>query len=372
MPWVPRRRFWSWPENGVDLSPPVVRQLYEAGFAGAIRSPEAWGRFHDTFGDAFGDPIAHEGRFAGGGAGSLVFPWVFVGSAFPGCWPGEQGQGRGDCVSWSTRNALLLTMAADIAYGEPDEATGQKEVIPAVPAEGVADGVLSTEAIYWYRGYDGDGWFCPEAARVACNQGGCVLRQRYTAGSLDLTRYNSRTAGRWGKSPPPSDVVALTGLHPAHRAAELTSLEQVRDFLAQGFGVSGCGSEGWSDKRDANGVSERSGSWAHAMAIIGWDARPSTVQLYGGELGLQLNSWGRWNSGPREVRDSAGAVPPSLKARWVECGLVSAATGNLLIPEGSNWCRARDLARREFLAFSGVRGWDRASGSAVRAARRAA
>jgi hypothetical protein len=70
------------------------------------------------------------------------------------------------------------------------------------------------------------------------------------------------------------------------------------------------------------------------MSIIGADDRKEIHQKYGGPLVLLLNSWGRFNAGPRKVLGT-----------------------DIEIPEGSFWARWKDVARREYIAYSGVNGW---------------
>lgn len=357
MPWLPRRVFQDWPGDAVDLGVDEVRRLYEQGFAGCRYDPEATARFRQEQPEPDGEEVCHRYGLAGSGAGKLVAPWLLVQEMFPGCWPGAQGQARGDCVSWGTRNATLLTLVCDVVSGQVDPVSGRPEQKPDVPSGGIADGVLSTEAYYWHRGYDGDGWMCEAAANVATKTSGAFLRKPYPELGLDLTSYSGRTAGKWGRSKPPSEVTGVGAAHKVHQATEARDFESRRDLLFNGYGLLDCGGEGYSDKRDENGVARRSGSWAHSMCEIGCDDRPEIHQKYGGPLVLILNSWARWNSGPREVYQSAGLVPAEKKQRWAELGLVSPSTGNLLIPEGSFWCRWNECSRREAIAFSGVNGW---------------
>lgn len=359
MPWVPRKQFNDWPGDAVDLPTSKVQELYENGFAGCSYSQEATQRFYDGFAHPVGEEAVSKFGLAESGAGKLVIPYVHVLLAYPGCWPGRQGQARGDCVSWGTRNALLLTLCCDVAAGTPDQVTGKVEELPEVSAEGVADGVLSTEAIYWYRRHGGDGWFCPEAATVASKESGCLVRKDYPELGVNLTSYSGSTAGKYGRTPPPDTVGQVLRKNLAHQATEATNFETVRDLLANGYGCSSCGGEGFSDQRDEWGVSSRRGSWAHAMGVIGVDDRPTTHQAHGGPLVLILNSWAKWNRGGREIRDSRNLIPAEVAAAYERSGLLDPSTKGLLIPEGSFWSRWADVSRREFLHFSGVNGWPR-------------
>lgn len=352
-----KNKFEEWPQGADNLAIDKVIEMYTNGFIGAKSDPENMERFRASLEQPIGEDIATAQDFADSGAGKLIVPFVHVLEMFPGCWPGRQGQGRGDCVSWSTRNATLGTMVCDIVSALPDEVTGKPEEKPEVSTEGIADGVLSTESFYWYRGYDGDGWQCPDAADVATKTSGAMVRKNYTELDVDLTSYSSRMAGKYGSRKPPENIRQVGALHRVHKATMVSSFEALRDFLNNGFFASTCGGEGLSDRRDDNGVSKRSGSWAHAMAYIGADDRDVVKQVYGEPLVLDLNSWAKWNSGPRDILQSAAMVPSHKKDEWVQKGIVNAATGNIMIPEGSCWVKYSEMRRREMIIFSGINGW---------------
>lgn len=326
--------FKSWPMRE-GLTPAEVIELYDSGFAGALpATPEVREQFQAaiiaTGGELYGSNI---GTFAGSHAGKLVAHFTHVMRIYPGCWPGP-AQGRGDCVTHNDKNAKIYSHVGDIVSGTPDQKTGLLEGPVEVSAEGIAQGLFSSEVSYWFRGSNGDGWYCEAAATVATKKAGCVVRKNYPDIGIDLTRYSASLAGKWGRTPPPEEVRDALDNNMVYTATTLRSFEEVRDFLGNGYGVSSCGSEGFSSARDDNGVSSRRGSWAHAMAYIGADDRPETHEKYGGPLVLVLNSWGRWNSGPRTVMGT-----------------------DIQIPEGAFWARWKDISRRTMIAYSGISGW---------------
>ncbi len=356
MAWA-RKKFHDWPEDATALTTERVAELYANGFAGATYSADAVAEFNAAMLQPDGVHVCHSSGMAESGAGKLVIPFVHVLEMFPGCWPGAQGQARGDCVSWGARNAALMTMVCDIVSGQPDEKSGKPEEKPDVPAGGISDGVLSTEAFYWWRGYNGDGWQCPSVAKVACQKSGLVLRKNYPEFGVDLTRYSGSTAGKYGSRAPGDDVVKVVTQHLIHQATNASNYEARRDLLHNGYGLIDCGGEGWSSSRDEYGMSKRSGSWSHSMSEIGFDDRDSTKQKFGEPLVCILNSWAKWNSGPRDIFQSAALVPPEKKAAWAAAGITNPATGNIMIPEGSFWTLASTCNRREVYAFSGAHGW---------------
>jgi hypothetical protein len=268
------------------------------------------------------------------GAGKLWAPWKCIEEVFPGSLPAS-AQTRGDCVSHSTRNAVLGTLACEIIAGKPDEVTGILEGVPDQPDEARRDGVLSTEAIYWFRGHGGDGWSCDHAAEMVLTKSGAWLRKNYPDLGIDLTRYSGPIAGKWGSSSPPASIVEIGRQHLVRTATRARTFEEVRDLLANGYCISSCGSEAFSNKRDENGFSPRSGGvWHHAMAYLGVDDRDEIKAKYGEPLILVENSWGKWNTGPRSVLGSPLEIPP-----------------------GGFWAKWSDIKNRYCIAFSSINGW---------------
>ena len=360
---APGTHAWEGSRAPIDLlTPQDIQRAYEDGWAGAYRDPEE----HEALlsenqaltGYGTIDDAATANGWAESGKGKLIVPYIMVEEAYPGCQPGPAQEG-GDCVSHSAKNAALGSMVAEVVAGEPDEVSGLTEGLPEVSPTGVKQGVLSTEAVYWWRRSSGHGWYCSAAARVMQKESGCWLRKDYPELGFDLTRYSGRMSERWGRTPPTGNVAQAGKLHLCRAFAQARTAGAQRDALANGYFLSTCGMEGFSNSRDSYGVSTRRGQWAHAMAYIGWDDRAVVVRKYGGPLALVLNSWGVWNTGNREIFDSAQYVPTDKKQRWIELGLVSRATGNLLIPQGSFWARFADVSRREVLAVSSVNGWPR-------------
>lgn len=326
----------EWQQRADALPTSEVVKMYESGFAGCVHEPqerdEFRGRAQQQFGTVNGGDLAHANGWAGVGAGQLVIPFVFILRFFPGCLPGA-AQERGDCVSHNEKNKNLLTAACDIASGKPDQESGKLESAPELTAAGLSDGAFSTEWFYWWRGYGGDGWSCDASANVAVKHG-IMLRKAYPDLGIDLTKYSGSLAGKFGSRSPDDKMDAEGKLHLVRGQVEVSGPEQIRDFLANGYGIGSCGSEGFSSQRDENGVSRRSGSWSHAMAIIGFDDRPDIVAKYGGPLLLVQNSWGKFNSGPRRILGTT-----------------------IDIPEGSFWARWVDVKNRYYVAASSVNGW---------------
>lgn len=314
-----------------------VVSAYEKGFIGAYSDPEAEEALMDYIRSSGGIPDGAMACQAYGleesGKGKLSTPFMEILELYPDSLPGG-AQGRGDCVSWSTRNAGLGVLCCEITSGKPDEVTGKLEGAPEVSEAARLSGVLSTEAIYNWRRHGGDGWSCSAAAQVLLKDSGLWLRKKYAEIDVDFTTYSSRNAGIYGSSTPPESWRAIGKDHLVRTATEVNDFEELRDLLANGYCVSSCGSEGFSNKRDEHGVSSRQGSWAHAMAYLAADDRDEIKKIYKEPLILVQNSWGEWNDGPRRVLGT-----------------------NINIPIGSFWARWSDIKGRSMYAFSGVNGW---------------
>lgn len=314
-----------------------VVAAYEKGFVGAYGDPEAAEALRDQIKAAGGIP---DGAMACAayaleetGKGKLSLPVLEILKLYPDCLPGG-AQGRGDCVSWSSRNAALGTMCCEITSGLPDPNSGRLEGAPEVSDTARLNGVLSTEAIYNWRRHGGDGWSCAAAAQVMLNDSGLWLRKKYDEIDVDFTQYSSRNAGLYGSRTPPDSWREIGKLHLVQTITEIEEFEALRDLLANGYCVSSCGGEGFSSQRDDNGVSPRKGGWAHALAYLGVDDRDVIKQIYKEPLVLVQNSWGAWNDGSRRIFGTS-----------------------IDIPVGSFWARWSDIKNRYMVAISGVNGW---------------
>lgn len=314
-----------------------VVKAYETGFIGATCDAEEMDKLRAVIAAAGGIPDGAMACSQYGleetGKGKLSLPFLEVFKLYPECLPGP-AQGRGDCVSHSSKNGGLLSMCCEVTSGKPDEVTGKVEGAPEVSEAGRLAGVLSTEAIYNWRRHGGDGWSCGAAARVMLNESGLWVRKNYPEINVDFTNYSARNAGIYGSRTPPDSWLKIGQEHLVRTATVLNSYEELRDMLHNGFGISSCGGEGFSSQRDENGVSPRRGGWAHAMAYIAVDDRPEIISIYKEPLICVQNSWGVWNDGSRRIYGT-----------------------NIDIPHGAFWARWSDIKNREMIAFSSVMGW---------------
>lgn len=308
-----------------------LQRRYESGESGVYFDPEANARFLAEMPDPIGEDAAHKYGFVGSGKGMLSLPYLHVLKYYPNAFPGPPQLG-GSCVSHGQKNANVVSMCSDIALALPDEVTGKLEIAPEISAEAERSGVLSTEAIYWYRGHGGHGWFCGSSAMVSTTSAGLVLRKEYDG--FDLTKV-SNVQMNYGSRKPPESVTEQVNKNLLRTSTKVSEKDALRDYIAEGYGVNSCGGESFSNTRDEFGFSARTREgWPHSMAYFGVDDRPEAVAKFGDTRFLVMNSWGRWNKGPREV--------------WGT---------NILIPEGSFWANWNDIKNRDNYVMSGAHGW---------------
>ena len=349
----------DWPARKNRMTTAQIVKMYSEGYKGARYDKESEEKLAAEVEIAQASDVAHSYGFADSGKGRLSAPFIHVLNAYPKAWPGP-AQERGSCVLHNGRNVLLGTLCAEVVAGLPDEVSGKREGFPKVSAVAEKNGVLAIEPGYWLRGHSGDGYSCPANMRDMTNTIGAVLRKDYPELDINLEELDSKLAGKYhDKSQVPKQLLKGFGKNLIRSSTFADEMEEVRDLLWQDFFFSTCGSEGFSNKRDAHGVSSRKGRWAHAMAYIGFDDRPVVYGLYGEPLVLILNSWGTWNKGPREIVDSAKLVPKNKKEKYLRKNIVSKDSGNILIPKGSFWSRWSDVRNRTMIAAAGLEGWGR-------------
>lgn len=264
-------------------SPEQIELIYSSGFQGVVETPQdAYMAFRTNvprFYDAY--PQAR-----GLGAGRLSLPFRCVLALEPE-FGRYEAQTTGDCVSHATRNGGMVDYCCDAYFGE----TTYK-------------GRFATENIYGWRGHGGQGASCVKLATYVSPEGpgGYLPRQKYTGSggqSVDLSTYNSRIGHNWGRGGTPDWLNEIAATNKALRVYSCKSIEEARDAVAFGFGISRCSYMGFSNTRNEDGLARRSGRWSHAESWIGCDDTEWAHDKYGGALFCEQNSWGLWNRGPK-------------------------------------------------------------------------
>lgn len=280
-------------------TPEEILEMYNNGFEGAICDPkDIAALLGELKTPLFGAAAYH---LHGAGEGKLSLPFKSLLKFDPGFGPAER-QTTGDCVSHATRNAVDITRAVEIDIKlEPEsfEARG------------------ATEGIYQSRGHKGQGMSCSIAARYVNQIGGILIRRNY--GAIDLSTYNSGVGAN--HRIPQSVYKTEAQKNQVKTISMVTTIQEARDALANGYALSVCSGFGFSSTRDRNGIAKRSGSWSHAMAWIACDDTKTRLKE---TLFLVQNSWGKWNSGPRVHGQPEGSF-------WIR----EADARNMLAGQGS-------------------------------------
>lgn len=252
-------------------SPEDLFKLYKGGFSGCLWEPHIFEHLIEISKYAYFSDGSR--RIVGSGKGKLSTPYKSVYKFDKN--PYNERQTTGDCVSHSTRNAIDVTRAVEIDVHNDRESW-------------IARG--ATEAIYGARGHAGEGMSCARAAEFVSKYGGVLVRKEYK-GVIDLTKYNGSLGAGWGGRGLPDKVIDLANDHQIKTVSLVRTIEEARDALANGYGISVCSMYGFSSTRDKKGFAKPQGQWAHAMAWIACDDTGKEPAF------LVQNSWGKWNSG---------------------------------------------------------------------------
>jgi hypothetical protein len=163
-----------------------------------------------------------------------------------GSYPAYPAQQIGDCTSFGSGHATDLLQCVEIAIGHEPEA--YKEVC--------------TEAIYGMgreiAGMLGGGDGCFGAAVAKAVMKGVAPREA-------VGPYSGRRAQEWGARGTPADVQAKAAEHPVKATAMVTTLDELDAALGNGYPVIVCSDQGFTMTRDADGLCQPRGSWAHCV-----------------------------------------------------------------------------------------------------------
>ncbi len=253
------------------FSPQDLYNNYRKGFSGCLWEQHVFDLLMEESKYAYFSDGAR--KIKNSGKGKLSTPYKSVLKFDKN--PYNERQTTGDCVSHGTRNACDVSRAVEIDVHKEREGW-------------IAKG--ATEAIYGARGHGGQGMSCARAATFVSQSGGVLVRKNYK-GVIDLSKYNGNVGAGWGGRGLPDPVIDLANDHQIKTASLVTTIEEARDALANGYGLAVCSSYGFSNKRDSKGFAKTSGSWAHAMAWIACDDTGNEPAF------LVQNSWGKWNDG---------------------------------------------------------------------------
>jgi hypothetical protein len=182
----------------------------------------------------------------------------------------------GDCVSFGAAHACEYLLAVQIATGSDQE---WHEIFPPWIYAG-SRVVIGQGRI----GCRSDGSVGAWAAAWLLESGGGALQ----ADAPGVPAYSGSLARDWGCHGPPKQFADLAKPNFLKSAAQVSSWQEVRDALINGYPVtiaSNVGFEGRAYEKGGKLFRDPRGSWGHQMVIIGYDLQPEPCFFI-------LNSWG--------------------------------------------------------------------------------
>lgn len=207
----------------------------------------------------------------------------------------------GDCVAFGAKNAVEYLQCIQIARGPP---VGPPATFrPIFPSY-----VYGTSRVQIGQGrLRGDGSLGVWAAKAV---------QQYGVLASDFDRcpqYSGSISRDWGRNGPPQWALEEGRNWPVQTVAQVTTPEEVRDALCNGYPVTIASNFGTRnfDRRDGRLVARGNGSWAHQMCLIAYDGSAPSGERYF----YCLNSWGA-NAHPQPLN---GEPPGGFWITWDQC-----------------------------------------------------
>jgi hypothetical protein len=245
--------------NGLDgPAPPQPRGPPSSRFFGWLDNRPARLKLTDTL------PHRTMSQALPGEVGDPGEPNVYLYKAWKevlGSYPDYPAQQIGDCTSFGSGHAVDLLQCVDIALAKGDKSQWRE---------------TSTEAIYGlgreiaHMLGSGDGCY-GVAVSKALTEFGAVPREL-------VGPYSGQRAKQWGRSGVPADIKAKAKDHLLGAATLVTTLDEADAALRNGYPFIVCSNQGFSMTRDADGVCQPQGSWAHCMFISARRERNGKVQ----------------------------------------------------------------------------------------------
>jgi hypothetical protein len=228
----------------------------------------------------------------------------------------------GDCVSMGAANAVNYLTCVQMAAGEN---------IKFRPA--FQPWIYGTSRVLVGRnrlGCSSDGSVGAWAA-AAVEQYGILFSDE-----SGVPPYSGSVAKQWGcKKPAFEKFMPIADDFQVRSIAQVTTFEQVRDALVNGYPVTVASNQGFQMKGRADGGKlwgVPSGSWAHQMCFIGYDPEPRPCVYC-------INSWGE-NAHGKPVDDAPPGgfwVDAKTVARMVKQGDSFAYSSFVGFPENNEW-----------------------------------
>lgn len=209
----------------------------------------------------------------------------------------------GDCVSFGYALAVEVVMAVQKSINPREEIPAHVATEPIYGGSRVEignnknpfpptepDGSVGIWGADWVKNY------------------GILLRKAIDG--IDLSSYDGNRAKEWGWKGVPDNLEPIAKMHPVKQYALVTSYEEARDAITNGYPVVVCSNQGFREVRDQDGFAAAYGTWAHCMCFVAVDDSFKRPGL------LCCNSWGEtWITGPKRHDQPNGSF-------WVEAKTV--------------------------------------------------
>ena len=192
----------------------------------------------------------------------------------------------GDCVSQGSKNGVEYLLCGQIVKGE------LQSFEPVAQYYHYAYGrmIIGKGQI---RGPDGSvGSWQADGVR----EGG-VLPMSFGGG---MPEYNGKVSSQWAVRKPEAKYIAEGKRHTVVTTAMVTTYEEVRDAIANGYPVVICSNVGFAMQPRVDGgkhFGSPQGTWNHCMVLVGIDDTVKAPSFAGNRSGKKgaaycLNSWG--------------------------------------------------------------------------------
>lgn len=196
----------------------------------------------------------------GSGANKTVLLYQAYKDVNQGQYLDYPGQQIGDCVSHAFGHGIDLLAAVQIVLNQSGERFEQTATEPIYAMARVDVGGLKNESA--------DGAVGAWAAKAVSTIG--TIRRALVG------PYDGDRAKRWGRRGVPADLAPEAADHKVRAVSLVSTYHALEDALANGYPVTVCSSQGFTEERDRQGFCAPSGRWNHAMLIVGVraDQRP--------------------------------------------------------------------------------------------------
>lgn len=272
-------------------------QAYEDGLQGWIDSA----RDRVLWQESQPEPVYSEPNNANSGEGKKALLYAYYQRLDPLAF--TEVQTTSDCVSHGSRNARDITRATAICIGGAHASFISRS---------------ATEPTYGARGNGGAGMI-PAKASMFERDHGYMLRKK--VGKYDLSKYDGSLGDRWGSTGIPQDILDECKNTKVGIIRQVTTVRDAMDCLANGYAIHSGQYAKWSANPNKQNYHPRgTGGWAHDMATIGYD---DTKTFWPFTVFFIANSWGPWNTQPKDWPDDYPRLPPgAIIARaedWSVC-----------------------------------------------------